>query len=134
MRPDPDQLPAIPLFAGLDAEERARIADWLEVRSVSAGTRLAGEGAAGYSFVILWDGEATVTSEGHQVRSLAAGDFFAEMALLGDGRRLGTVTATFDAIVLVLYGTEFRRVQQELPHVAAKIERTMRDRLGRPAG
>ena len=64
------------------------------------------------------------------MRSLGAGDFFGEMALLGDGRRKGTVTITSDATVLVLYGTEFRRLQQELPRVAAEIERAMRERLG----
>jgi voltage-gated potassium channel len=128
MRPNPEQLSSVPLFAALDGEERARIADWLEVRSVSAGTELVGEGAAGYSFFLL-SGEATVMSDGQPVRSLAAGDFFGEMALLGGGRRKGTVIATSDATVLVLYGTEFRRLQQELPHVAQQVERTMRDRL-----
>jgi voltage-gated potassium channel len=67
------------------------------------------------------------------VRSLASGEFFGEMALLGDGRRRGDVTTTTDAIVLVLYGTEFRRLQQEHPEVAARIERAMRDRL-EPSG
>jgi CRP-like cAMP-binding protein len=130
MRPTPEQLSAVPLFAELDADERARIADWLEVRIVSAGARLAGEGASGYSFFILWEGEATVTVADQHVRSLSAGDFFGEMALLGDGRRTGTVTTTTNATVLVLYGTEFRRLQQEQPDVAAQLEAVMRDRLG----
>ena len=124
MRPSPQQLSSVPLFAALDAEDRARIADWFEVERVSAGTHLAGEGAAGYSFFILLDGEAMVTSDGDEVRSLG------EMALLGDGRRKGTVTIASDATVLVLYGTEFRRLQQELPQVAAVIARAMRERLG----
>jgi CRP-like cAMP-binding protein len=130
MRPTPEQLSSVPLFAALDADDRARIADWFEVQRVSAGTHLAGQGAAGYSFFILLDGEAVVTSDGEKVRSLGAGDFFGEMALLGDGRRRGTVAITSDATVLVLYGTEFRRLQQDLPQVAAEIERAMRERLG----
>lgn len=134
MRPSAEQLAAVPLFARLDDDERARIADWLEVRTVSAGAQLVGEGAAGYSFFILQDGEAAVTVDGEEVRSLAAGDFFGEMAMLGDGRRTGTVTATSDATVLVLYGTEFRRLQQELPQVADEIDRAMRERLEPTAG
>ena len=134
MRPSAEQLAAVPLFARLDDDERARIADWLEVRTVSAGAQLVGEGAAGYSFFILQDGEAAVTVDGEEVRSLAAGDFFGEMAMLGDGRRTGTVTATSDATVLVLYGTEFRRLQQELPQVADEIDAAMRERLEPTAG
>ena len=130
MRPTAEQLAAVPLFASLRDDDRARLADWFEVRSVSAGTELAGEGASGYSFFLLQDGEAEVTSEGEQIRSLSAGDYFGEMALLKDGRRLATVIADTDATVLVLYGTEFRRLQQELPDVAAELERAMRDRLG----
>jgi CRP-like cAMP-binding protein len=130
MRPTAEQLAAVPLFASLDEADRARLADWFEVRSVSAGTELAGEGASGYSFFVLQDGEATVTADGEQIRSLSSGDFFGEMALLGGGRRLATVTATSDGTVLVLCGTEFRRLQQELPEVAAELERVMRDRLG----
>src|SRR5262245_42122362 len=135
MRPSAEQLAALPLFTGLDEDQRAQIADWLEVRTVSAGAQLVGEGAAGYSFFILQDGEAAVTVDGDEVRSLSAGDFFGEMAMLGGGRRAGTVTATSDATVLVLYGTEFRRLQQELPEVADEIERGMRQRLATgPAG
>jgi CRP-like cAMP-binding protein len=129
MRPSAEQLAAVPLFARLDDDDRARIADWLEVRTVSAGAQLVGEGASGYSFFILQDGSATVTVDGEDVRSLSAGDFFGEMAMFGGGRRAGTVTATSDATVLVLYGTEFRRLQQELPQVADDIDRAMRERL-----
>jgi CRP-like cAMP-binding protein len=63
------------------------------------------------------------------VRTLSPGDFFGEMALFGNGRRTTTVTATSDAELLVLYGTEFRLLQAELPELAAKIERTMAERL-----
>jgi CRP-like cAMP-binding protein len=129
VRPTTEQLADVPLFAELDDAERTRIADWLEVRSVAAGTELVGEGASGYTFFILRDGEAEVTVDGQHVRSLASGEFFGEMALLGDGRRRGDVTATTDATVLVLYGTEFRRLQQEHPEVAARIEQAMRNRL-----
>ena len=129
MRPTSEPLADVPLLSRLDPHQLARIADWLEVRHVSAGAVLAGEGASGYSFFILADGEAAVTANGHHVRTLAAGDFFGEMALLGGGRRQGTVAATTDATVLALHGSDFRRLQQEFPDVAAQLEQTMRERL-----
>ena len=129
MRPTAEQLANVPILADLSSDQRAELADWLEVREVSADTVLAGEGASGYSFFIVADGNAVVTAEGREVRTLSGGDFFGEMALLGGGRRQGTVTTTTDATVLSLHGTDFRRLQQEFPEVAAQIEETMRARL-----
>jgi CRP-like cAMP-binding protein len=57
------------------------------------------------------------------------GDYFGEMAILGDGRRMATVTATSDVTLFVLFGTEFRRLQKELPEIATRIESKMRERL-----
>src|SRR5262245_54029546 len=120
-------LAGIPLFDTLDPEDRATIAPWFELEQVSPGVNLTGEGASGYSFFVLRDGEATVTIDGDEVRTLGAGDFFGELALLGDGRRTATVTTTSPAHVLVLFGTEFRKLQQEHPELAAQIETNLRE-------
>ena len=45
------------------------------------------------------------------------------------GRRTATVTASTDAKVLVLFGSEFRRLQAEQPETAASIEAAMRERM-----
>jgi len=133
MRPTAEQLANVPILAGLNSDQLTEIANWLEVREVSADTVLAGEGAAGYSFFIVADGKAVVTVDGREVRTLSPGDFFGEMALLGGGRRAGTVTTTTDATVLSLHGTDFRLLQQEFPEVAGRIEETMRARLAEPS-
>jgi CRP-like cAMP-binding protein len=126
------ELAGIPLFAGLDEEQLHRAARWFDVQQVSAGTRLAGEGAAGYSFFVLVDGTASVTAGGAEVATLGAGNFFGEIALLGDGRRTASVTAATPARLLVLFGTEFRDLERELPDVAARIEEAMARRLAPP--
>jgi CRP-like cAMP-binding protein len=61
------------------------------------------------------------------VRTLGPGDSFGELAILGDGRRTATVTTTSPAHVLVLFGTEFRRLQQEYPEAAERIESALRE-------
>jgi CRP-like cAMP-binding protein len=122
-----DDLAGIALFESLEPETRAAIAPWFELQDVSPGVNLTGEGASGYSFFVLRDGAATVSIDGDQVRTLGAGDFFGELALLGDGRRTATVTTTSPAQVLVLFGTEFRRLQQEHPELAAEIETNLRE-------
>jgi voltage-gated potassium channel len=122
-----DDLAGIPLFEALEPEERTTIAPWFELQDVSAGVKLTGEGASGYEFFVLRDGTATVTINGIEVRTLGPGDFFGELAILGDGRRTATVTTASPARVLVLFGTEFRRLQQEYPETAERIESALRE-------
>jgi CRP-like cAMP-binding protein len=125
--PTAADLAGIPLFDTLEPDERAAIAPWFELRDVSADVKLTGEGATGYSFFVLRDGAATVSVDGREVRTLGAGDFFGELAILGDGRRTATVTTDEPSRVLVLFGTEFRRLQHEFPELAAQIETHLRE-------
>ena len=123
----PDDLVGVPLFDALGSDERAVIAPWFELENVGPGVKLTGEGASGYSFFVLRDGTASVTIDGSEVRKLGAGDFFGELAILGDGRRTATVTTASPSRVLVLFGTEFRRLQQEYPDTVARIENALRE-------
>lgn len=125
---DVADLAGIPLFARLSRDEAAELASRFETKPVGEGVRLASEGAAGYSFYVLVDGGAVVTLEGVPVASLGPGDFFGEMAILGEGRRTATVTTTSPTKVLTLFGTEFRRLQQSHPAIAALLEDAMRRR------
>jgi voltage-gated potassium channel len=128
MTVSPADLVAVPLFDSLNEQELQELAHRFEAKDVGEGIRLVGEGASGYSFFILADGIATVTAGGDEVAQLGPGDFFGEMALLGDGRRRATVTTSSPAKVLVLFGTEFRQLEQDHPHIAEQIETAMRDR------
>jgi voltage-gated potassium channel len=122
-----DDLVGIPLFDALDSDDRAALASWFELEAVSAGVRLTGEGAIGYSFFVLREGTASVSIDSIEVRTLGPGEFFGELALLGDGRRTATVTTESPSQVLVLFGTEFRRLQQEYPELAERIESNLRE-------
>jgi CRP-like cAMP-binding protein len=126
---DTEVLSSIPLFASLDDADLQQIARWFEPRNVSEGVELAGEGAAGYSFYVLCDGCAAVTHEGATVAQLGPGDFFGEAAIVGAGRRNASVTITEPSEVLVMFGTEFRRLQQLYPDVAAAIDSAAEQRL-----
>jgi voltage-gated potassium channel len=122
-----DDLAGIPLFEGLDADGRAAIASWFELQDISPGVKLIGEGCHGYTFFVLQDGSVTVTIDDDEVRTLGPGDFFGELALLGDGTRTATVTTASPSRVLVLFGTEFRQLQQEYPEIAEQIESGLRE-------
>jgi CRP-like cAMP-binding protein len=125
---DAADLAAVPLFAALSDEERLTLAPWFETETIGAGIALTTEGAAGYSFYILVEGAAVVTVDGDEVATYGPGDFFGEMAILGDGRRYATVTTTQPSRLLSMFGTEFRRLQHEQPGVAKRLEEAMRKR------
>jgi CRP-like cAMP-binding protein len=129
MTPSVAELERIPLFGSLSESDLDGLAASFESRSVTPGTRLVGEGAAGYSFFALAEGEASVTVDGNEVARLGSGDCFGEIAILDGGYRTATVTATMPARVYVMFGTEFRRLQQTQPEIAAQIEALMRSRL-----
>jgi CRP-like cAMP-binding protein len=62
------------------------------------------------------------------VATYAPGDFFGEMAILDGSPRSATVTTTSPARLLVMFGTEFRDMQQWQPTIAAELERVTRER------
>jgi voltage-gated potassium channel len=123
-----EDLVGVPLFDSLAETELEELAALFDTKNVSESVQLVGEGASGYSFFILVEGGAVVTAEGAEIARLGPGDFFGEMAILGDGRRYASVTTTAPSKVLVLFGTEFRRLQQDHPQIAEKVETAMRER------
>ena len=130
MNPTPEDLQAVPLFVSLSNDELQVLAPLFEVQQTDVGRRLTGEGAPGYSFFVLREGTASVTVDGTEIATLDTGDVFGEAAILGNGRRTATVTTTSPARLFVLYGTEFRLMQQQFPDKAAQIEVLMRQRVG----
>jgi CRP-like cAMP-binding protein len=126
---EPGELAGVPLFASLSEEERRELAPGFAVQTAEAGSRLIGEGARGYSFFVLLEGTATVTSQGSTLaEELGPGDFFGEIALLIGGRRTASVTATSHVKLLVMSAAEFRRLQESHPAVAAEVKEAQRER------
>jgi CRP-like cAMP-binding protein len=124
-----DELSGIPLFDSLDESALEELAKWFDVETAGEGVRLTGEGASGYSFFVLLDGSAAVTSADDELATLLPGDFFGEIAILGDGRRSATVTTTSPSRLLTMFGTEFRLLQQAHPNIASRIAAAMQERV-----
>ncbi len=130
MRPDPAMLREMPLFSGLSDDESERVAGWFEQRGVSTGDRLTSEGASGYVFFVIEEGTAEAQVDAEAVGTLGPGDFFGEVALLGQsGRRMADVVATSPMRLSVMFGTEFRRMEQEFPQVVERLQAAMQERL-----
>ena len=128
MHPEIDRISAVPLFAQLSQEELETVASWLEIREESEGRRLTPEGASGYDFFVIEDGTADVVHGGEVIGSLGPGDFFGEMAMMGDGRRVADVVASSPITLFEMFGTHFRELEIRMPQVAATITATLEER------
>jgi CRP-like cAMP-binding protein len=130
-----DDLEDVELFAEANRAERAVIRRHLTPLSVAAGRVLMKEGTRGDQFMVLVEGNATVSQGGHTIATLERGDLVGEMALLqdnGTGRRNATVTASTDAVIYVGSRSDFRQILQAAPSVARKVRQTAAERAAEP--
>jgi CRP-like cAMP-binding protein len=120
--PTPVELANTGLFASLDESKLAIVAAWFEVEDAVPGQRLTVEGTAGYAFFILHEGSAEASTDGHKLADIQPGDFFGELAMLGDsGKRTATVTVTAPSVVWTMFGTRYRELEQQHPEIAHAI-------------
>lgn len=119
----------VPLFSNCskrELEEIAHIADEIDLRE---GKEMTKEGSRGREFLVLLDGDADVTKDGHSINKLGAGDFFGEIALVADSPRTATVTATSPVRALVITDRSFRRLLDEQPEIQRKVLQALAERL-----
>ncbi|MGH2723394.1 MAG: cyclic nucleotide-binding domain-containing protein [Actinomycetota bacterium] len=128
---DPGRLKTIPLFAELSEDERQQIARWADEVDIREGEHLVHQGAFAHEFFVILEGTAEVTKDGKHLTELGPGDFFGEIALLEEERRTASVTAKTPMKVVVMFGRDFRQMDQQMPHVAQKIQQTLEERIQR---
>jgi CRP/FNR family transcriptional regulator, cyclic AMP receptor protein len=123
-----DDLAKLPLFSEVSRSEMAVVRRLLTPLRVPAGRVLVHEGARGDEFMIISEGEATVSQGDHSIATLGRGDLVGEMALLdhdGAGRRNATVTVSKDAVIYAGSRAEFRQILVSAPSVARKVRETV---------
>jgi pyruvate,water dikinase len=120
-----ETLPGVPLFAGLTDDEVAAIASLCKARRFAAGETVIREGTGGAAFYLIDAGEARVTIRGDEVATLGPGDHFGEIALIDEGERLATVTATTDLVCHGLTYWEFRPLVQQNGAIGWKLLQSM---------
>jgi CRP/FNR family cyclic AMP-dependent transcriptional regulator len=127
----PEELKKVPLLAGLDKKSLARLAAQMRDRHVSAGSDVVVQGESGVGFFVILDGQAAVTVDGSERRTLGPGDYFGEVALLNqDAIRSATVTASTDLDLAGITSWQFRPLVHEEPEIAVQLMATLAERLG----
>ena len=120
---------AVPLFSGLSRRELGEIARNVTEVEMSPGEYLAFEGETGHQAMVLLAGKVTVRKKGRKVAELGTGDVVGEMSLVTSKPRNASARADTFVAALVMDSKEFATVMDEHPRVAAKILKTVSERL-----
>jgi len=119
----------VSFFSDCSRRELSQLASRVEQRRVDSGAALVRQGEPGDEFFVVAEGLAEATIDGRRVGSIHPGSFFGEMALLDQGPRVATVTASVPTRVLVLDARGFAAVVKDMPSVALKVMRGLAARL-----
>ena len=122
-------LARVPLFAGLSAKELATLATATQARTFEAGATLTREGDEGDEFFVIDHGAVDVTAHERPLRSLGAGDFLGEIAILFGGTRTATAVATMPGSLFVLAKDDFLTLLREHADIEDKILGTVSERM-----
>jgi len=131
---DVPSLRALPLFAGLEPDQAARVAAQASVREAAAGEHVIEQWSLGSEFFVLLAGTATVSVDGQPARELGPGDFFGELRALewGSGYaypRLASVRASAPLRLLVFPEGSLQELVERYPSVEAAIREAVAERL-----
>jgi CRP-like cAMP-binding protein len=116
-----EALQRVPLFADLNKREVAQIARLFKERRFSEGETVVKEGSGGAAFFLIDFGEATVSIGGKEHATLRPGDYFGEIALIDEGTRMATITASSELVCYGLTLWEFRPLVQKNGAIGWKL-------------
>ncbi len=119
--PKLDLLHSIPLFAGLGSRELQRLGQLFDQVDVPAGKVLMRQGQTGGEMFVVVGGRLTVERDGAIIADRGPGDVVGEIALLSEGPRTATVTASEPCQLFVLGHREFHTLMNEQPAFRLQI-------------
>lgn len=119
----------VPLFQGLDDKHIGTLSRTFTDRTFKAGQDITSEGGGGVGFFVIEDGEAVVSVGGEERRTLGAGDYFGEVALIDEGSRSATIKAKTDVKCYGLTPWQFRPLVEENATIAWPLLVAMAKRL-----
>ena len=124
-----EMLQGVPLFAGLGNREMDRVTQLADEVDVPAGRVLMRQGDVGNEMFVIVSGRVLVERDGSTVNDLGPGDWLGEMALLSEGQRNATATATEPARLFVVGHRDFHALMDEMPTVRAAVFDCVADRI-----
>jgi len=120
-----------PIFAPLPPPAIERILGHLRRIRVPVGDVLIRQGEIGDRFLMIVDGDVTVTRNGEVISERSSGDHLGEIALLRDVPRTATVTTTSPTELLVLDRVPFLEAVTGHPQTHERANAIVEEQLGR---
>jgi len=120
-----DLLSRVELFRDLDKRELQDVAGAMKEYTYEPGREIVTQGTGGVGFFVIAEGTAKVTIDGGDVRTLSAGQYFGEVALLAAAPRTATVTADTSLTCWGLTSWAFRPIVEANGTIAWKLLQAM---------
>jgi CRP-like cAMP-binding protein len=114
-------LKRVPLFERCSKRELAEIAMLADELDLPSARDLTKQGARGWEFIILVEGDADVVRTGRVVNELGPGDFVGEIALISGKPRTATVRTRGPSRILVVGASAFRTLMRDVPSIKDKV-------------
>lgn len=124
----------VPLFSDLDARSLEAISVLAREVEVPAEQILMLEGEPGDAFYIIVEGTVRIERGGRAIRSMLAGGFLGEIALLDRRPRTATAICVTDCRLLALQQHEFDRLIDTFPAVHRRVRASIARRAGAGGG
>jgi uncharacterized membrane protein len=131
-----DLLADLPLFEGLNDEDREALASRLTERPYKPGEKVFAQGDAGSSMFIVLSGSAQIFlppkedgAERVVLKDVRTGEYFGELSLFDDKPRSASVEATVDTVLLELTRDAFSEHLTRSKTAALAIMSEMAERL-----
>ena len=121
-------LKSVPLFQNVPEKQLKAIADSFTERRFSVGQERTAEGGGAAGFFVIESGEAKVTIDGVERRTLGPGDHYGEIALIDGGLRTATITASADGTAYGLTSWQFRPLVETHAEIAWPLLEAMAKR------
>ena len=123
---DVQMLADVELFEHVSEEDRARLAEFIDLRQLAAGDTLFRTGEPGDSLYIVRSGEIELfikDTAGQKIALAEAGvgEVFGELALLDRGPRTATAVALHDTELLALDRDDLLMLFQKSPNAALRL-------------
>lgn len=122
-------LAKVPLLAGMDRKDLEHVGRLCEEVDIVAGKLVARQGDRATEFFVIVDGHVRVDRDGEHLRDMGPGDFFGELAMLGNIPRTATVTTTTPCRFLVLGSREFNSLLHDHPAIQHAVLHAVAQRV-----
>lgn len=139
MPADADILAEVPLFHHLSPDDRARLAERIDVERVPAGKLMFGHGDPGGSLYVIRSGVVELffkNDTGHHItlETVGAGQFFGEISLLDGGARTTAALVKEDLEALVIDRGDLEALVAASPAAAMSILAAAGERMRTTVG